>query len=917
LFWQSSEMTQPGSGHIAQAIADKYRIERELGSGGMATVYLAEDVRHQRKVALKVLHPELAAVLGNERFLAEIRTTATLQHPNILPLFDSGTVDGVVYYVMPYVAGASLRERLDREGQLAVDAALKIATAVADALEYAHRQGIVHRDIKPENILLKDGHALVADFGIALAATKAGGSRLTQTGLSLGTPQYMSPEQAGADRTPDGRSDIYSLGAVCYEMLAGEPPFSAPTTHGVLAKLFTEAPRPLSSIRKAVPPAVEAAVHRALEKLPADRWGTAAEFAAALTQADWRATARPVTRRADRKSTAVIVAVALAAFAFGVFAGRAVWPSDARPAASVTSVRHWAVPLPESARFSPTTDESAAPQLGISISPDAAHIAYVGVRGSTTALYLVYAATGASTALDGTDRARLPVFSPDGRWLAFVADGELRKVSVNGGVVVRLAQLEAPIGLFWLSDEQLLVSQSAIGPGTVPSTGGRFELLGEHFRAVSAVHTQLLPGGKELLGTTAFGDLATIAIATGALRLITTGDVTDADRGAFGRALRGHNPHYLSTGYLVYASGSSLMAVPFDPKRRRATGKPTPVVTDIRSEGGPGEAQFALSDEGTLVYAPGLDGSLGTLVWSNQRGTLGGTLPLRPSNLLSFRLSHDGRKLAIVERLPNSTPETRIADLSRRVEERVRVEGEFGVMSWSADGRWLLGYHVSDTALGRACCFVGSQLDAGSLALRPSTVRAPYHLTVEFDESPDGAFRCAQGILGGAGSEIDGPLLRRMDDAMPPRILGKGYAGDCTFSPDGEWVAFTSRDGLFVTRTTLDSTANIVKVVPGASAQARWTPDGRQILYREGRRLFAVDVKTRGGSVESAEPRFLFQHDGLATTWDIWGTGWDVAPDGRILLWQGPAQVPSRQLSVITNLPALVAARVSAGLTTR
>ena len=565
-------MTPAGSAHIAQAIADKYRIERELGAGGMATVYLAEDVRHGRKVALKVLHPELAAVLGNERFLAEIRTTATLQHPNILPLFDSGRVDGVVYYVMPYVAGETLRDRLDREGQLAVDTAVKITTAVAAALEYAHRQGVVHRDIKPGNILLNDGHALVADFGIALAATNAGGSRLTQTGLTLGTPQYMSPEQAAADRIPDGRSDIYSLGAVCYEMLAGEPPFSAPTTHALLGKVFTEETRPLSSLRKAVSPAVEAAVHRALEKLPADRWASAAEFAAALAQPDSRAIAQPVTRRTGGYSTAVMVSVALAAFAGGVLAGRAVWPSEARPAATVTSVRHWAVPLPDSSRFSPTADESADRRLGVSISSDAAYIAYVGVHGSTTALYLVHPATGTSTALDGTDRARLPVFSPDGRWLAFIADGELRKISVNGGAIIRLAQLEAPTGLFWLSDEELLVSQSAIGPGTVSSTGGRFVPLGAHFRAVSVVHTQLLPGNKELLGTTAFGDLAVISRATGALRLITAGDATGADRGGFGRALRGHNPHYLSAGYLVYASGSSLMAVPFDPKQGRAVG---------------------------------------------------------------------------------------------------------------------------------------------------------------------------------------------------------------------------------------------------------------------------------------------------------------------------------------------------------
>jgi serine/threonine-protein kinase len=899
---------------LTTGLADRYRIERELGRGGMATVYLAEDVRHQRKVALKVLHPELAAVVGNERFLAEITTTAGLQHPNILPLFDSGTVGRVVYYVTPYVAGETLRDRLDREGQLAVDVAVKIATAVADALEYAHRQGVVHRDIKPANILLKDGHALVADFGIAIAVTNAGGSRLTQTGLSLGTPQYMSPEQAGADRTPDGRSDIYSLGAVCYEMLAGEPPFSAPTTHALLGKLLTEEPRMLSSLRKAVPPPVEAAVHRALEKLPADRWGSAAEFATALVQSDSRAMARPVARRTSGYSTAVIVAVGLTAFAAGVFASRAVWPSGARPAATVADVRHWAVPLADSSRFSPTSDESTARQLGVSISPDAAHIAYVGQRGSTTALYLHHPATGTSTALDGTERARLPVFSPDGRWLAFVVDGELRKVAVDGGAVVRLAQLETPSGLFWLSDEELLVSRSVIGPGTVPSTGGRVQPLGEHFRAVSFVHTQLLPGNNELLGTTAYGDLGIVSRSTGAFRLIATG----SDRGTFGRALRGHNPRYLASGYLVYASGSSLMAVSFDPKQGRATGKPTPVLTGIRSEGGPGEAQFALSDEGTLVYVPGLDGSLGRLVWSNQGGTLGDTLPLPPSHVLFLRLSRDGRRLAIVERLPNSAAETRIVDLTRRgVEERVRVDGEFGVEAWSADARRLIGGYVSDTAPGRACCFAGAHLDASSLALSPSTVRAPHRIYNEYDESPDGALRCSQAELGAAGSESDGLLLRRVDDALAPRVLGKGYANACAFSPDGKWAAFTNRDGLFVTRTTFDSTASIVKVVPGNWAAVRWPPDGRQILFNDRRRLFAVEVQTRGASIESAEPRFLFQHDGLALTWDVAGFGWDLAPDGRLLLWQPRAQAPSRQLNVITNFAALVAARVNAGLTTR
>jgi serine/threonine-protein kinase len=250
-----------------------------------------------------VLHPELAAVLGAERFLAEIKTTAYLQHPNILQLFDSGSADGLLYYVMPYVEGESLRGRLTREKQLPVDDAVSIARGAAAALDYAHRHGVIHRDIKPENILLQDGQPLVADFGIALAVKQAGGARLTQTGLSLGTPQYMSPEQATGERELDVRSDVYALGAVTYEMLAGEPPFTGNTTQAIIAKLMTEEPRPLSVLRKSVPPHVEAAVHRALEKLPADRFGSAADFSAALGGTLVQSAGRQVGKSARDRAT--------------------------------------------------------------------------------------------------------------------------------------------------------------------------------------------------------------------------------------------------------------------------------------------------------------------------------------------------------------------------------------------------------------------------------------------------------------------------------------------------------------------------------------------------------------------------------------------------------------------------------------
>src|SRR5438552_214182 len=231
---------------LSTALAGRYAIEREIGRGGMATVYLARDLRHDRQVALKLLDPELGAVLGVERFLSEITVTAKLQHPNLLPLFDSGEANGLLFYVMPYVDGESLRAKLAREKQLSVDESLRLTVAIAGALDYAHRHGVIHRDLKPENVLLQDGQPLLADFGIALAVSNAGGSRVTQTGVSLGTPQYMSPEQATGDRAIDGRTDIYSLGAVTYEMLTGEPPHTGPTAQAVIAKLMTEEVRPIT-----------------------------------------------------------------------------------------------------------------------------------------------------------------------------------------------------------------------------------------------------------------------------------------------------------------------------------------------------------------------------------------------------------------------------------------------------------------------------------------------------------------------------------------------------------------------------------------------------------------------------------------------------------------------------------------------
>ena len=461
-------MTEPVS-RLGEALAERYRIERELGQGGMATVYLAQDLRHDRNVAIKVLRPELAAVIGAERFLREIKTIATLQHPHILGLIDSGEVNGTAYYVMPFVEGESLRDRLRREKQLPIADALRLATEVAAALDYAHRHGVIHRDIKPENILLHDGSALVADFGIALAVSSAGGgNRMTETGMSLGTPHYMSPEQAMGEREITARSDVYALGCVTYEMLTGDPPFIGSTAQAIIAKVMTDKPASIRRQRERVPEEVDDAVLTALEKLPADRFATAAEFAAALngragpTGRSMSASSRQRARLALLRPAA-LVAGALALLGLGALAGA--WVAGHRTAASVVFLqRTFRSEAIYNARFAPdgrtivysSAADTSAPELFL-IRPDypepkplglaATHLLGVSSRGELAVLvraaflrHRLFLGTLARVPLGGgaprevLDSVREGDWSPDGSELAIIHD-------VNGR-----DRLEFPIG---------------------------------------------------------------------------------------------------------------------------------------------------------------------------------------------------------------------------------------------------------------------------------------------------------------------------------------------------------------------------------------------------------------------------------------------------------------------------------------
>jgi serine/threonine-protein kinase len=514
---------------LSAALAGRYEIEREIGAGGMATVYLARDVRHARRVALKVLKPELGAVLGVERFLAEIQVTANLQHPNLLPLFDSGEANGLLFYVMPFVEGESLRARLDREKQLPVDEAVRIAVAIAGALDYAHKQGVIHRDLKPENVLLQAGQPVIADFGIALAVSKAGGTRVTQTGLSLGTPQYMSPEQATGDRGIDARTDIYSLSAMTYEMLTGEPPHTGTSAQAIIAKLMTEEVRPLTTLRHTVPAHIDAAVRHGLEKLAADRFATAGEFSLALTGAKpWvesvpaRHGALAAASRLDRRNKVAVSALALVAVG-GV--GTAAWlakRSETPPVAARFELR-----LPDSVELF----EGGGTKLAIS--NDGRAIAIVGTKNGRKAIYLRRIDEPAAQLIrgteGGTDRLNVsPRFSPDGQWLLYTAARELRRIRVTGGQTQTLADSGGSSD-WGEGDRVLYVHNSELWLGTAEGHDGRRVASPDTARGVfRLVWPRILPGGDRALVVL---DRSPAVLVVDSLRLdlvsLKTGEVID------------------------------------------------------------------------------------------------------------------------------------------------------------------------------------------------------------------------------------------------------------------------------------------------------------------------------------------------------------------------------------------------------
>jgi serine/threonine-protein kinase len=884
-------MSAPALEHLRAALGDRYTIERELGSGAMATVYLARDVKHHRDVAVKVLHAELAAAVGTERFLREVDVLAHLHHPHILPLFDSGQADGCLFYVMPRVEGESLRDRLRRERQLPVDEALQITREVAAALDHAHRRHVIHRDIKPANILLQDGQALVADFGIALAASADSGDRMTATGLSVGTPWYMSPEQAAGDRNLDARSDVYSLAALLYEMLTGDPPHTGRDAQVVLAKVLMEPVGPVRAIRPTVPPHVEAALQKALAKLPADRFSSTAAFARALVEPDVRAEiAAPQGRRGLHGWPAVAVGggwlVVVVAILIGGFVS---WNSGTTLNSDSSAVRRWSIVLADSAPLAFVgTATLGVGRTSLAISPDGARLVYVAQRGTTTQLYLQELDRLEATPLPGTVGASQPFFSPDGQWVGFFVGPALKKVSLRGDQPVTLAAVTEPYGAAWAPDGRILVlERQGNGLAWVPSSGGAPEPIKRHID-IRVFGPHFVAGGEWILHGSIDGVLYLHSLETGWPYAITRDGVVRRDSADVDALLYGANPRFLESGHLAYFSGDgTLMALPFDISRRRVLGPPAPILEDIRLEAEAGDAQLAVSQDGMLVYASGESARLGEFVWVDHAGGRIDTLPWPRAAYGGFDLSPDGRQIVVRTRSASSGSELWVLDVDGGRRARVPTQGILrGSPQWWPDGASVVYYEFP--------------ADGGRVGV--VTVRQSLGNPAERDTLP-------LGTLGPAGDgrhliQFERGLLWLVSDNQPERgvqLTVSGRAGPPVLSPDGRWLAYVDIDDpggeseVYAARVGRPGERYKLSAVGGE--EPVWAPGGRTVIYRDRQEWLAVDVSTTG-AFRAGRPRVLFRGPFL----QVPGMSHAVSRDGgRQLVLMGPAEETTNRLVVVTN----------------
>jgi eukaryotic-like serine/threonine-protein kinase len=869
-----------------------YEIVTAVGAGGMGEVYRARDTRLNRVVAIKILPAHLSQNAdAKERFDREARAISSLSHPNICHLYDVGLQDGASYLVMEYLDGETLADRLHK-GPLPLEQVLRIGAEICDGLGKAHCTGVAHRDLKPSNIMLTKTGAKLMDFGLAkpvLAAIGTASSSaslatmskpLTVEGTILGTFQYMSPEQVEG-KEADVRSDIFSLGAVLYEMITGKRAFEAKTAASTIAAILASEPKPISTIHPMSPPALERVVKACLEKDPDDRMQTAHDVKLQLkwiTLEGSETTPRSVSAMKPMPGVrAVILGLGLLLLG-AVVATLATWnlkPSSPRP------VTRTVIMLPPGQRL------AGLEQPCVALSPDGTQLVYVAMQGGTQRLYLRPMDSLEARPIPGTEGATGPFFSPDGQWLGFFADQKLKKVMVSGGIGTTLSDVPFPLGASWDSHGRIAFAPSVGSPiKQVLETGGASQPLTRLEKGEIAHRwPEFLPNGKAMLftaGPTSINwtnaQVVVSSLGTGEQRNLIPG---------------GTQPHYAPTGHLLYALGGSLMAVPFDSQRLTVAGAEVPVVEGVLQSTTTGVAQYSVSATGSLVYVPGgVQAAPHRLVWVNRDGT---EQPVAaPARSYVFpRLSPDGRRLAVT--IQGQEVQLWLYDLSRETLTRFAFEGKFNTNPvWTPDGKRIA---FNSNKEGSMNLFWQPSDGTGG----PERLTTSEFLHFPMSWSPNGKVLAFVEVAPTTGYDIW--ITTVGDRKVQPFLRTPFNESVPMFSPDGRWIAYISNESgrweVYV--QPYPSTGGKWQISAEGGTEPVWNRNGRELFFRNGDKIMAVEI-TEHPNLAAGKPRVLFEGHYVLPP----GTtpNYDVSPDGQHFIMikanEAVEEAPA-QINVVLN----------------